>query len=30
MNSLLKSRRLPVVLPTRPDIFMPFVFLPKE
>jgi hypothetical protein len=25
-----ESRRLPVVLPTGPDIFMTFVFLPKE
>jgi hypothetical protein len=30
MRPLLKSRRLPVVLPTGPNLFMTFVFLPKE
>jgi|BarGraIncu01122A_1022018.scaffolds.fasta_scaffold04993_3 hypothetical protein len=30
MNDLTQSRRLPVVLPTGPNIFMTFVFLPKE
>jgi hypothetical protein len=30
MNALIQSRRLPVVLPTGPNIFMTFVFLPKE
>ena len=30
MNDLTQSRRLPVVLPTSPNVFMTFAFLPKE
>jgi uncharacterized protein (DUF486 family) len=30
VNDLTQSRWLPVVLPTGPNVFMTFAFLPKE